>query len=237
MRSITTRTASVAREQQSEHAEDGASSLALHAQRGWRAAIKSAFDRTCAVTALFVLSPVLLAVAAAIRFDVGSPVLFRQERPGKGARPFRIVKFRTMREARRADGTLLPDDQRLTRLGRLLRATSLDELPQLLNVALGELSLVGPRPLLMQYLERYSPEQARRHDVMPGLTGWAQVNGRNAISWDEKFALDVWYVDNWSLALDLKVIALTVGRVLRRKDISRQGHVTMPEFMGNQHAS
>jgi lipopolysaccharide/colanic/teichoic acid biosynthesis glycosyltransferase len=160
-------------------------------------------------------------------------VLFRQERPGLGGRPFLVAKFRTMSNASGADGTQLPDDVRLTLLGRFLRATSIDELPQLWNVLRGELSLVGPRPLLMQYLPRYTPEQARRHDVLPGMTGWAQVNGRNAITWDEKFDLDVWYVDHWTLALDLKILAMTVVRVLNRSGISREGHVTTPEFMGS----
>jgi lipopolysaccharide/colanic/teichoic acid biosynthesis glycosyltransferase len=163
---------------------------------------------------------------------MGSPVLFVQERPGLGGRPFRLVKFRTMRHATAPDGAPLPDADRLTPLGRFLRATSLDELPQLWNVLRGELSLVGPRPLLMQYLARYTPEQARRQDVLPGITGWAQVNGRNALAWDEKLALDVWYVDHWSLGLDLKILVRTLGKVLRRDGISQRGQATMPEFLG-----
>jgi lipopolysaccharide/colanic/teichoic acid biosynthesis glycosyltransferase len=175
---------------------------------------------------------VLAAVAVAIRVRMGSPVLFRQDRPGLQGRPFRLAKFRTMRAAAGPTGRPLPDGERLTALGRFLRASSLDELPQLWNVLAGDLSLVGPRPLLMQYLARYSPEQARRHEVRPGITGWAQVNGRNALSWEEKFALDVWYVDHWSLALDLRILALTALQVLRRSGISREGYATMPEFMG-----
>jgi lipopolysaccharide/colanic/teichoic acid biosynthesis glycosyltransferase len=163
---------------------------------------------------------------------MGSPVLFVQQRPGLRGRGFRLVKFRTMKSAVGHDGRELPDAERLTALGRFLRATSLDELPQLWNVLRGDLSLVGPRPLLVQYLERYTPEQARRHDVLPGITGWAQVNGRNAISWEEKFALDVWYVDHWSFVLDLRILLLTIVRVLQREGIAQGGHVTMPEFMG-----
>lgn len=196
-------------------------------------ALKVAMDRLAAGLGLLVVSPLLLVVAAAILLRMGSPVFFRQERPGLNGQPFRVVKFRTMRHAVDSMGRSLPDAERLTALGRLLRGTSLDELPQLWNVLVGDLSLVGPRPLLMQYLPRYSPEQARRHDVLPGITGWAQVNGRNAISWEEKFALDVWYVDHWTFWLDLKILGLTFARVLRRSGISREGHATMPEFMGN----
>jgi lipopolysaccharide/colanic/teichoic acid biosynthesis glycosyltransferase len=164
---------------------------------------------------------------------MGRPIFFRQQRPGRFVKPFWLLKFRTMSDRRGAGGKLLPDADRLTRIGRMLRATSLDELPQLWNVLRGDISLVGPRPLLMQYLPRYSPEQARRHDVMPGLTGWAQINGRNALTWQEKFALDTWYVDNWSLMLDFSILAKTLLRVLRRDGISSQGHATMPEFMGS----
>lgn len=203
-------------------------------QRGITRAVKVAFDRAAAAGGLLAVSPVLVVVYLAIRVRMGAPVFFTQERPGLGGRPFRVVKFRTMLGTRGPDGKLLPDSERLTRLGRFLRATSLDELPQLWNVLRGDLSLVGPRPLLMQYLPRYTPEQARRHDVLPGITGWAQVNGRNAISWEEKFALDVWYVDHWSLALDLKILAMTVARVFARSGISRNGHATMPEFMGTR---
>jgi lipopolysaccharide/colanic/teichoic acid biosynthesis glycosyltransferase len=190
-------------------------------------------DRSAAALGLLLVSPILVAVALAVRARMGAPVYFRQERPGLHGRPFRVVKFRTMRHAVDARGNQLPDSERLTALGRFLRATSLDELPQLWNVVTGDLSLVGPRPLLMQYLPRYSREQARRHDVLPGITGWAQVNGRNAISWEQKFALDVWYVDHWSFWLDLKILMLTAVRVLRRSGISRDGHATMPEFMGS----
>jgi lipopolysaccharide/colanic/teichoic acid biosynthesis glycosyltransferase len=161
---------------------------------------------------------------------MGRPILFRQRRPGRFAKPFWLLKFRTMSERRDANGNLLPDADRLTRVGRLLRASSLDELPQLWNVLRGDISLVGPRPLLMDYLPRYSPEQARRHDVMSGITGWAQINGRNALTWEEKFALDTWYVDNWSLNLDLRILLLTFKCALRRKGISSSGHVTMPQF-------
>jgi lipopolysaccharide/colanic/teichoic acid biosynthesis glycosyltransferase len=203
-----------------------------HQQREAARAIKVLVDRVAALALLAILSPVFVAVAVAIRVRMGAPVLFIQRRPGLRARPFALWKFRTMRSATGADGRPLPDAERLTRLGALLRSTSLDELPQLWNVLRGDLSLVGPRPLLLEYLDRYTPEQARRHDVMPGITGWAQINGRNAISWDQKFALDVWYVDHWSLALDLRILALTLMRVLRRKGIAQDGHVTMPEFEG-----
>jgi lipopolysaccharide/colanic/teichoic acid biosynthesis glycosyltransferase len=194
--------------------------------------MKRTVDLAAAVLGLLLLSPVLVLVAAAIRSSLGAPVFFVQERPGRGGQTFRVVKFRTMREARTPDGASLPDAERLTALGRFLRATSLDELPQLWNVLRGELSLVGPRPLLVQYLGRYTPEQARRHDVLPGITGWAQVNGRNALGWEEKLALDVWYVDHWSLALDARILLSTLGQVLRRRGISSEGHATMPEFMG-----
>jgi lipopolysaccharide/colanic/teichoic acid biosynthesis glycosyltransferase len=201
-------------------------------QRGWRLFVKQGLDRAIAVTALVAAAPVLGATALAIRATMGTPVLFRQARPGLRGREIAVVKFRTMRDAFDASGKPLPDDQRLTRLGEFLRATSLDELPQLWNVLRGELSLVGPRPLLRQYLGRYSAEQARRHDVIPGITGWAQVNVRNAASWPDKLAHDVWYVDNWSLLLDARILALTIVRVLQRRGVSQPGHVTMPEFMG-----
>ena len=196
--------------------------------------IKRAFDLTLTLIALAALSPLLLALALLVRVKLGSPVLFRQTRPGLGGRPFTLMKFRTMTAARDANGDLLPDAVRLTRFGRFLRGTSLDELPELVNVLKGEMSLVGPRPLLMQYLDRYTREQMRRHDARPGLTGWAQINGRNAIDWERKFALDVWYVDNRSLALDIKIIALTVIKTLRRDDISQPGHATMEEFAGSR---
>lgn len=196
-------------------------------------AVKVVLDRTIAAVGLILTAPVLLVAALAVRATMGSPVLFVQERPGKGGRIFRLAKFRTMRAAMGPDGRPLRDEERITRLGKFLRATSIDELPQLFNVVRGDLSLVGPRPLLVQYLDRYTPEQARRHDVRPGITGWAQVNGRNAISWEERFRLDVWYVDHWSLALDAKILAMTFLKVLRQDGISREGHATMPEFKGS----
>lgn len=182
---------------------------------------------------LLLLSPVLAIVAYKIRRDMGSPVLFRQTRPGLHGKPFQMVKFRTMRNATDAEGKPLPDAERLTKLGQFLRSSSLDELPELWNVLKGEMSLVGPRPLLMEYMPLYSVEQARRHEVRPGVSGWAQVNGRNAISWDEKFALDVWYVDNRSLWLDLKIIWLTIRKVIKRDGISAAGEATMSKFTGN----
>ena len=163
---------------------------------------------------------------------MGSPVLFKQQRPGLHGKPFMMSKFRTMTDARDGDGNLLPDADRLTRLGRFLRSTSLDELPELFNVLKGDMSLVGPRPLLMRYLDRYTPEQARRHEVRPGITGWAQINGRNALSWEDKFTLDVWYVDHCSLLLDMRIILQTIWKVLRREGISQEGEATMSEFMG-----
>ncbi len=195
--------------------------------------MKRTFDFILAAAAMIVLSPVLIALAAAIRWKLGSPVLFRQQRPGLNERPFNMLKFRTMTDAHGADGVLLPDSDRLTRFGRFLRASSLDELPELMNVLKGDMSLVGPRPLLMQYLDRYTTEQARRHEVRPGITGWAQVNGRNAITWEEKFKLDVWYVDNWSLWLDIKIIAMTIWKILKREGISQPGQATMEEFKGS----
>jgi len=182
---------------------------------------------------LVLLLPPLALVALLVRVKLGSPVLFRQLRPGLRCQPFTLYKFRTMTDARDAQGRLLPDAERLTRLGRFLRSTSADELPELFNVLKGDMSLVGPRPLLMQYLDRYTPEQMRRHEVKPGITGWAQVNGRNAITWEQKFALDVWYVDHRSLGLDLKILALTLWKTLRREGISQPGQATMEEFMGS----
>ena len=199
-------------------------------QSGLPLFVKSAVDRTAAIVGLALAAPVLIATAAAIRLTMGGPVLFVQERPGRGGKVLRVFKFRTMREASGPDGEPLPDGDRLTPLGRFLRSSSIDELPQLLNVASGKLSLVGPRPLLLRYLPRYTPTQARRHEVLPGMTGWAQVKGRNAISWEEKFELDVWYVDHWSLGLDLKILGLTVLQVIRRQGISAGNHATMPEF-------
>jgi lipopolysaccharide/colanic/teichoic acid biosynthesis glycosyltransferase len=194
---------------------------------------KRALDVLGSSAVLVGTSPVLVAIALSLRATIGAPVVFRQRRPGLHGRPFHVAKFRTMSNARDASGNLLPDEARLSRLGRVLRATSLDELPQLWNVLCGDMSLVGPRPLMIQYLGRYDAEQARRHDVLPGITGWAQVHGRNAIGWPEKLALDVWYVDHWTFWLDAKILALTVLRVLQRQGISREGHATMPEFMGN----
>lgn len=195
--------------------------------------VKRFLDLTVAVFALVVLSPALVVITCLVRVKLGRPVFFRQVRPGRGGVPFRMIKFRTMLDAVDRNGAPLSDEQRLTGFGRLLRSTSLDELPELINIVRGDMSLVGPRPLLMQYLPLYSPEQARRHDVRPGLTGWAQVNGRNALSWDEKFALDIWYVDHRSFALDLRILWLTVLKVLFREGISAEGQATMPPFAGS----
>lgn len=194
--------------------------------------VKRIFDVSATLLGLFFIWPLLLVLALIVRIRLGSPVLFCQERPGLYGKPFFSYKFRTMTDERDTDGNLFPDEQRLTRFGKLLRGTSLDELPELINVLKGEMSLVGPRPLLMEYLPLYSPEQARRHMVRPGITGWAQVNGRNAISWEDKFHLDVWYVDHFSLSLDLKILARTLVKVLCREGISPDGHTTMPEFRG-----
>lgn len=196
--------------------------------------MKQLIDTLLALLGLIVLSPVLIITAILVRIKLGAPVLFRQQRPGLRAQPFYVYKFRTMTDQRDADGQLLPDEVRLTPFGKLLRRLSLDELPQLLNVVKGDLSLVGPRPLLMQYLPLYSPEQARRHEVRPGITGWAQVNGRNAISWEEKFKLDVWYVDNQSFLLDLKILWITFNKVFKREGISQEGQATMEVFRGTQ---
>jgi lipopolysaccharide/colanic/teichoic acid biosynthesis glycosyltransferase len=195
--------------------------------------MKRAFDLLASGAALLVLSPVIAGVAGVVRVKLGSPVFFRQQRPGLKGRPFRMVKFRTMRDAHDAQGNALPDAERLTPLGRFLRASSLDELPELWNVFRGEMSLVGPRPLLMDYLPLYSATQARRHDVRPGITGWAQINGRNTLRWEDKFDMDVWYVDNQSLALDLKIILLTLWKVVRREGISAAGEATMTRFLGS----
>lgn len=193
---------------------------------------KRILDLALILPALIVLSPVLVVAALLVRVQLGSPVLFKQIRPGLYGKPFAIFKFRTMTDECGKDGGLLPDAERLTRFGRFLRSTSLDELPELFNVLKGDMSLVGPRPLLMQYLERYTPEQARRHEVKPGITGWAQVNGRNAITWEEKFKLDVWYVDNRSLWLDIKIIFITIWKIFKREGINQQGQETMEEFRG-----
>lgn len=195
-----------------------------------QAYLKRVFDIVVSAVALTVLAPVMGLIALLVWRTMGRPVLFRQARPGLHGKPFVMYKFRTMRDLRDAEGKLLPDEARLTPFGRWLRSTSLDELPELLNVLRGEMSLVGPRPLLMEYLDRYTPEQACRHEVKPGITGWAQIHGRNNLSWDERFKLDVWYVDNWSLWLDVKILWRTLWMVLRREGISAQGHATMPRF-------
>ena len=194
--------------------------------------INRAFDLIITIPAVLVLSPFLVILAILVAILLGAPVLFRQERPGWRGKPFGLLKFRTMTNALNANGELLPDADRLTSFGRFLRVSSLDELPELFNVLRGDMSLVGPRPLLMQYLDRYTPEQARRHEVKPGITGWAQVNGRNAIRWEEKFKLDVWYVDNRSLWLDVKIIFMTIWKIIKREGISQPGQATMEEFKG-----
>jgi sugar transferase EpsL len=198
------------------------------------APLKRLVDVTVAASVLAIGAPLLAATAALVYADVGRPLLFRQDRVGLGGRVFELLKFRTMRDARGGDGRPLPDGERLTRIGRFLRASSLDELPQLINVLRGDMSLVGPRPLLVEYLPRYSAEQARRHEVQPGITGLAQVEGRNALSWPEKFALDVYYVDHRSLALDLRILARTVAAVMRHEGISAAGQATMPPFQGER---
>jgi lipopolysaccharide/colanic/teichoic acid biosynthesis glycosyltransferase len=194
--------------------------------------IKRFIEAAAAALLLFLLLPVLLGIGIFVRIALGGSVLFRQERTGAKGRLFSLLKFRTMRDALDTEGRPLPDEQRLTGFGRILRASSLDELPELWNVLKGDMSLVGPRPLLPQYLSRYTPEQRRRHEVKPGITGWAQVNGRNSLSWEKRFELDVWYVDNRSLALDLKILWMTLLTVLRRSGVSADGHATMPEFQG-----
>ena len=195
--------------------------------------MRRTFDVVVAAAAITILALPMLAIAVAVALGLGRPVLFTQLRPGRHGVPFRLIKFRTMREAIDAEGRPLPDEQRLTRLGQFLRAASLDELPELWNVLRGDMSLVGPRPLLMEYLPLYTPEQARRHEVRPGITGWAQVNGRNTLTWERKFKLDVWYVDHASFWLDLKIIALTFWKTIRRDGISQAGHATMPDFLGS----
>ena len=200
--------------------------------------IKRLFDFLAALAALLLLWPLLLLVAVLVRFKLGSPVLFKQQRPGYFCQPFTMYKFRTMiSKTHDADGNQLPDDQRLPPFGLWLRATSLDELPELFNVFKGDMSLVGPRPLMMKYLDRYTPEQNRRHEAKPGITGWAQINGRNNVSWKKKFELDVWYVDHQSLRLDLKILFLTFWQVVKRSDVSKEGHITVDEFMGTKAAS
>lgn len=195
--------------------------------------LKRAFDFTSALFGLLVLAPVLLVVALLVRINLGSPVLFSQNRPGKDGALFKLIKFRTMREGTDSEGNPLPDEDRMTPFGSFLRSTSLDELPELWNVLKGDMSLVGPRPLLIEYLPLYTTEQARRHEVRPGLTGWAQVNGRNAISWEEKFKFDIWYVDHQSFLLDLRILLMTVAEVLRREGISAEGKATMDRFLGS----
>jgi sugar transferase EpsL len=195
--------------------------------------IKRLFDILVSASALLLLWPVLLVIAVLVRLNLGAPVLFSQMRPGLNAKPFRMYKFRTMRNATDGQGNPLPDSQRLTSFGRFLRAASLDELPELWNVLCGDMSLVGPRPLLMEYLPLYSTRQARRHEVRPGITGWAQINGRNALSWQQKFEHDVWYVENKSFLLDLRILWMTLRAVFARTGISSDGHATMPPFTGN----
>ena len=195
---------------------------------------KRLFDIVASASGLIILSPVFLILVYLIRKNLGSPVFFIQERPGKDGKPFKMIKFRSMRDAIDKDGNPLPDSERLTDFGKKLRATSLDELPELWNVLKGEMSLVGPRPLLMHYLKLYNDFQNRRHEMKPGVTGWAQVNGRNAISWDEKFAHDVWYIDNFSFWLDIKILFLTVKKVFVKEGISAEGEATMPYFTGNK---
>ncbi|ARU61205.1 sugar transferase [Tumebacillus avium] len=196
--------------------------------------MKRLFDLTVSAVLLLVLSPVILITAYLIRQKLGSPVLFKQERPGLHGKIFSLYKFRSMTDERDENGELLPDDVRLTAFGKLVRKTSLDELPQLFNVLKGDISLVGPRPLLKEYLPLYTEEQARRHHVKPGITGWAQVNGRNAISWEEKFRLDVWYVDHQSFGLDLKILFMTLMKVVRSEGVNQAGHVTISKFQGKQ---
>ncbi len=194
--------------------------------------IKRLFDIISSAAGLIVISPLLVVLAVLVRLKLGSPILFCQQRPGLGGKAFVIYKFRTMTDQRDTSGNLLPDEQRLPAFGRFLRSTSFDELPELLNVLKGDMSIVGPRPLMMKYLGRYSHEQARRHEVKPGITGWAQINGRNTISWEDKFKLDVWYVDNWTFWLDMKIIFKSIWMVIAKEGITQQGRATMDEFMG-----
>ena len=197
--------------------------------------LKRTFDLLLTATGIFFLAPVLVLTMLLVRGKIGTPVFFTQARPGLHGKSFRIYKFRTMTDEQDTAGNLLPDADRLVPFGRFLRSTSLDELPELINVIKGDMSLVGSRPLLMEYLDRYSPEQARRHEVRPGITGWAQVNGRNTLSWEDKFKLDVWYVDNRSLWLDVKILYMTIWKTVRREDINQDGQATMSRFMGNKH--
>ncbi|MGV3026901.1 sugar transferase [Clostridium thermobutyricum] len=194
--------------------------------------IKRIFDLLFSIIVLLLLSPVILIIAVLVKLNLGSPILFTQERIGKDNKKFKMYKFRTMKDAIGKDGKQLPDSERLTKFGKILRSTSLDELPELINILKGEMSLIGPRPLLVEYLKLYNEEQIKRHNVLPGLTGWAQINGRNAISWTEKFKLDVWYVENWSLGLDIKIFFLTVYKVFKREGISGEGQATVAYFDG-----
>ena len=199
-----------------------------------RSALKRIFDLALSISAFFLLTPLILIIAVLVRMRIGKHVLFQQVRPGQHGKPFAIYKFRTMKDKQDEDGNLLPDSERLTSLGRFIRKTSLDEVPELFNVIKDDMSIVGPRPLLMQYLERYTSKQARRHEVKPGITGWAQVNGRNAITWEEKFKYDVWYVDNLSLWLDIKIIFMTIIKVIKGEGINQPGQATMEEFKGTK---
>lgn len=194
--------------------------------------VKRIFDFTVSLCGLILLSPILIVVALLIRLNLGSPIFFTQDRVGKNNEVFKMIKFRSMKDGVDKDGNLLPDEMRLTKFGKILRSTSLDELPELINVLKGDMSLIGPRPLLVDYLPLYNENQIRRHNVLPGLTGWAQINGRNSLSWNEKFNLDIWYVDNWSLTLDIKIFFLTIYKVFKRDGISQEGNVTMERFNG-----
>ena len=196
--------------------------------------IKRVGDILLSLVILMILWPVIVVIALFVRLYIGNPIIFKQQRPGYKGKPFNLLKFRSMNDRTNEHGSLLLDEERLNSFGRFLRNYSLDELPEIINVLKGEMSLVGPRPLLMQYLDRYSPDQARRHDVVPGVTGWAQVNGRNTLTWQEKFRLDVWYVDNWSLGLDIKILFMTIWKVLNREGINEPGFATSQEFMGNE---
>ncbi|WP_300902911.1 sugar transferase [uncultured Clostridium sp.] len=195
--------------------------------------IKRLFDIVCALSGLIILSPVLIICALIIRVNLGSPIFFRQKRIGKDNKEFEMIKFRSMKDAFDKNGNALPDEERMTKLGKVLRSLSLDELPELINILKGDMSLIGPRPLLVQYLPLYNERQIKRHDITPGLTGWAQINGRNSLSWSEKFELDVWYVENWSLGLDIKIFFMTFYKVLKREGISQEGQATMEFFNGN----
>jgi lipopolysaccharide/colanic/teichoic acid biosynthesis glycosyltransferase len=207
--------------------------MATTRKRSWNCKLKRLFDLSVATVALVLMAPLILLIGLLVAAFLGKPILFRQQRPGLNGKLFTLFKFRTMRELVGLNERLAPDGERITSFGRLLRSTSLDELPELINVMRGDMSIVGPRPLLVRYLGRYSPFQMRRHEVLPGITGWAQVNGRNAVSWDHKFAMDVWYVDHQSLWLDLKIVVLTMWKIAKRDGIDQPGVVGAPEFMGN----